>query len=71
MVPKSLSNSSIGPKTINRGTGHDEQIIANNVLIGKNIDIYQFCEYVQVTYIKMKSRVPFNIGGERRILFLY
>lgn len=30
MVPKSLSNSSIGPKTMNRGTGHDEQIIANN-----------------------------------------
>lgn len=47
-----LSNSSIGPKTMNRGTGHDEQIIANNVLIGGNIDIYQFCEYVQVTYIK-------------------
>lgn len=56
---------------MNHGTGHDEYIITNNALIGGNIDIYQFCEYVQVTYIKMKSCVPFNIGGERRILFLY
>lgn len=33
---------------MNRGTGHDEYIITNNALIGGNIDIYQFCEYVQV-----------------------
>lgn len=49
---------------MNHGTGHDEYIITNNALIGGNIDIYQFCEYVQVTYTKIKSRVPFNIGGE-------
>lgn len=37
-----LFNSFIGFKIMNCGIGYDEQIIVNNVLIGKNIDIYQF-----------------------------
>lgn len=46
---------------MNRDTGHDESIIANNVLIwgGGDIEIYQqsisqFCEY-EVTYQNRKS----------------